>query len=236
MKVAEVCALRWRDVRIARNEIRVMGGRGARTRSVVLPRDLLPVLREGTARCRGDDYVFRGKWREGHLGPRMAQLIVRRAAREAGIVKPVTCMTLRHTFAALALEDGWSVRRVQEALGHRSVKTTMRYYRCMLPPGAVSPLDLLEAGTVDGPDGHREAGRARPAGAAARATEPQAQEGVLPAALFAQPLSVAAVDPPYAPIQGWRSGEQARRFHLALKTQLRGGYPAAHRPGRLDTG
>jgi site-specific recombinase XerD len=55
--------------------------------------------------------------------------IVRRAARRAGITKPVGPHTLRHAFITAALDAGVSLRDVQEAASHVDPRTTMRYDR-----------------------------------------------------------------------------------------------------------
>jgi hypothetical protein len=51
------------------------------------------------------------------------QRTIKEAARRVGIVKPVSCHTLRHAFAHL-LEDGYDIRTIQELLGHEDVSTT----------------------------------------------------------------------------------------------------------------
>lgn len=84
-----------------------------------------------------------GLLRRHHIGERGLQVAVRAAAREAGIAKPVTCHTLRHSFATHLLQRGYDIRTVQELLGHRDVKTTMVYTHVLNRGGRAvkSPLD-----------------------------------------------------------------------------------------------
>jgi integron integrase len=84
-----------------------------------------------------------GITRRHHMFDQSLQRAVKRAAHKAGIVKPVSSHTLRHSFATHLMEAGYDIRTVQELLGHKDVSTTMIYTHVLNRGGrgVVSPLD-----------------------------------------------------------------------------------------------
>jgi integrase/recombinase XerD len=132
LRVSELCGLGLTDLVLSESLVRVVG-KGNKERLVPIGRSVLgamsvylhtlrPTLDRGKSRQR----VFLNN-RGQPLSRVGAWGIVKRAARRAGLAKPVTPHTLRHSFATHLLEGGADLRAVQEMLGHADLSTTQIY-------------------------------------------------------------------------------------------------------------
>ena len=146
LRVGEVVRLKIYEIDSKRMKIRVTAGKGAKDRDTLLSTTALRILREYFQAFKPTDWLFPGGERGDHLSERAAQEIFRDAKKKAGILKPATFHTLRHSFATHLLEDGVDVRYIQELMGHDSIKTTERYTHVSENAlGRItSPLDKME--------------------------------------------------------------------------------------------
>ncbi len=127
LRVGEVVRLKVSDIDSKRMKIRVTAGKGAKDRETLLSETALRILREYFKAFKPKVWLFPGEERDAHLSERAAQEIFRDAKKKAGILKPATFHTLRHSFATHLLEDGVDMRYIQELLGHGNIRTTERY-------------------------------------------------------------------------------------------------------------
>jgi integrase/recombinase XerD len=132
LRVSEWISISVKDVLLGDGLVRVFG-KGAKERLVpigrsaigavaVYLRELRPRLDKGESggklflNSRGRPLTRMGAWK-----------ILRKYVNQAGITRPVSPHTLRHSFATHLLEGGADLRAVQEMLGHADISTTQIY-------------------------------------------------------------------------------------------------------------
>lgn len=145
LRVSEVVNLRPTDIDSQRQVIRIRQGKGHKERLVMLSPKLLALLREYWQAYRPLAWLFPGEDSQRPLTTTAVYKSCRRAAQAAGLSKPVTPHTLRHSFATHLLEAGTDLRTIQLLLGHRNLKTTAIYLHVstLALCSTASPLDLL---------------------------------------------------------------------------------------------
>ncbi len=87
----------------------------------------LKVLKEYFREYKPLKWLFEGVRKGRHISTGTGQAIFKQACEKAGIKKPVSVHSLRHSFVTHLLESGVDLRYIQEILGHKSSKTTEIY-------------------------------------------------------------------------------------------------------------
>ena len=145
LRLGELINVKIKDIDSERKQIRIEQGKGKKDRYSVLSIRLLELLQKYYKEYNPKDYLFEGA-SGGQYSARSIQMIMKEAAKKAGIKKKVSVHTLRHTFATHLLENGTDIRYIQSLLGHESSKTT-EIYTHVTTKGfdqIKSPLDNLD--------------------------------------------------------------------------------------------
>jgi len=127
LRASEVCNLTTGDIDSDRMLIHIVLGKGRKDRKVMLSPGLLDLLRDYWCEARPEGWMFPGKPKINLISPRQLNRAFTSAKRMAGINKPATLHTLRHSFATHLLESGTDVRVIQVLLGHAKLTTTAQY-------------------------------------------------------------------------------------------------------------
>ncbi len=147
LRVSELVRLHVEDIDTERGLIHIRDAKGKRDRFTLFPDSLRGQLAGywRLYRLGKTGWLFPGQTVNRHLAERSIQAVVERALKTAGITKPVSMHTLRHSFATHLLEHGTDLRYIQALLGHQSIRTTQIYTHVSQKAiGKIrSPLDFL---------------------------------------------------------------------------------------------
>ncbi len=145
LRASEVCNLKVGDIDGDRMLIHVEQGKGRKDRKVMLSPGLLALLRDYWLEARPQGWLFPGKPKINPLSPRQLNRAFTSAKHMAGITKPATLHTLRHSFATHLLEANTDIRVIQVLLGHAKLTTTAQYAHVATKTirDTVSPFEML---------------------------------------------------------------------------------------------
>ena len=145
LRISEALALELRDIDSDRMVITVRHGKGDADRQVTLSVLLLEALRGYWVSYRPTIYLFPGQDPQKPMVSATIQRALKAARVRAGIAKPASPHTLRHSYATHLMEAGTDLRVIQTLLGHRSLRTTQIYTHVATERlrSVASPLDRL---------------------------------------------------------------------------------------------
>ncbi len=145
LRISETARLKVSDIDSKRMMVRVQQGKGGKDRYTILSKTALECLRQYWRAYRPKEWLFEGQKEGTHICISSIRQIFLEAKERAGITKPVSPHTLRHSFATHLIEAGTSLHHVQLLLGHRSPTTTTVYLHVsrMNLAQVTSPLDSI---------------------------------------------------------------------------------------------
>jgi len=145
LRTSEAANLIVSDIDSARMQIRIQHSKGAKDRYTILSEKALRILRQYWKIYRPNHWLFPGRCGEKPISYKGISFIYNRYKKQAGITKPATVHSLRHSFATHLLENGADLHHIQLLLGHSSPKTTTVYLhvRRVDLQKIASPLDLI---------------------------------------------------------------------------------------------
>ena len=146
LRISETLNLRISDIDSLAMLIRVNGGKGNKDRLTVLSHENLKTLRLYWKLYRPTDFLFPGRVAGKPNVPRNIQHVFQVAKDKAGVTKPATIHTLRHSFATHLLEDNTDLRTIQVLMGHSDISTTSNYLHLSTKhiSSVKSPLDRCD--------------------------------------------------------------------------------------------
>jgi site-specific recombinase XerD len=146
LRASETARLKLTDIDSKRMTVKISDGKGGKDRYSILSKTTLECLRQYWRKYRPTEWLFEGQKKDEHITVHSIQLMFYAARKRAGLTKPASVHTLRHSFATHLIEAGTSLHHVQLLLGHRSPTTTTVYLHVsrLNLSQVISPLDKAQ--------------------------------------------------------------------------------------------
>lgn len=127
LRRSELLKLRVQDINYERGVLHILQAKGNKDRIVPIGEKMMRMLQQYCEYYRPQYWLFEGQKEGAPYSPKSLEKVLKKATTLAGISKAVSPHWLRHSYATHLLEDGISLRHIQELLGHSSSKTTEIY-------------------------------------------------------------------------------------------------------------
>ena len=156
LRVSEVAKLKISDICSKTMRVRVEKAKHNTNRYTILSNTALKVLREYFKayfscvdyKYTPDDWLFPGQNKSEHIHVKSIKNTIIRIRSRLQLDQNISAHTLRHCFAAHALEDKVDPVFIQQMLGHKHLQTTLSYLHMTSKSlmGINSPLDTCVGG------------------------------------------------------------------------------------------
>lgn len=151
LRMNELRNVRLSDVGSKAFQLKVVAGKGNKDRFTLLPKNLLPELRQCYLQHKPSVYLFEGHKKGMPMHERSILHFVQHCVTRIGLGgQDYSAHTLRHSFATHLLDAGADLHTIKELLGHGNIATTMIYLHLQQSKRAlpVSPFDTISSSAV----------------------------------------------------------------------------------------
>lgn len=115
------------DIDSQRQQVRINRGKGNKDRLILIPQFLIDLLRVYYKAEKPVEYLFNPHTKGKKYSHRAVQLALSEAKKAAGVIQKGSIRTLRNCYATHHLENGTDLVFLQEQMGHKNLRTTIRY-------------------------------------------------------------------------------------------------------------
>lgn len=127
LRVSECVSLKVEDIDLEEKTIHIKSGKGGKDRKTIMSESVVNLMKNYLENKKNDSNFVFNKKNGNHVTTKLPQLVIKRAASDAGIKKSISCHSLRHSFATHLLNEGVDIRFIQVLLGHSDISTTQIY-------------------------------------------------------------------------------------------------------------